>query len=362
MATNEATKAFSEKFAGRANAFYRPAQGVTVSTLGLGTYLGRWDAETDSKYHDAIVRFVELGGNVIDTAANYRFQRSERNIGEALKTLAGKGVSSDSLFISTKGGYLPFDGKPPADVERYFSEKFVKTGIASASDLVSGSHCMTPKYLQSQLDQSLSNIGIDSIDLFYIHNPESQLQAVDKYTFEARLAKAFECLEGNRAAGKIKWYGVATWNGFRVAPDDASYHSLERMFGVAKQVAGDAHGLRFVQLPLNLAMPEAYLLRNQALSGRLSTVLEAAEGLGVTVMCSASILQGQLTHSVPMFIREVLGNPLTDAMSSIEFVRSTPGVTTALVGMSEVAHVEENMGLSAKLPVGADEYGQLFER
>lgn len=361
MATQDATRSFAEGFTGHSG-FYREAEGATLSTVGLGTYLGKWDGPTDEAYRAAVRKFVELGGNVIDTASNYRFQRSERSIGAALTDLASTGVDRDALFISTKGGYLPFDTEPPASVEQYFHETFVKTGIAKVEDLVSGSHCMTPAYLESQIEQSLRNMGCGYIDLFYVHNPESQLQEVDKYTFEARLAKAFEALERKRAEGKIKFYGVATWNGFRVAPDDATYHSMERMTGIARQIGGDGHGFRFVQIPLNLAMPEAYLLRNQASSGKVVSPLEAASELGLTVMCSASILQGQLAHSVPMFIREALGNPLTDAMTSIEFVRSTPGVTTALVGMSSVAHVEENLGLASKVPAGEEDYSRLFER
>ena len=192
---------------------------MTVSSIGIGTYLGNRDAQTDANYIEAIEKFVQSGGNVIDTAANYRFQKSERNIGEALKNLREKGFERDELLICTKGGFLPFDGEPPRSVESYFEENFVKKGIASFEDLVGGSHCMTPEYLQSQIDQSLANMQIAGIDVFYIHNPESQLAAVDKYTFEARLAKAFEKLEENRANGKLKFYGAATWNGFRTAPE-----------------------------------------------------------------------------------------------------------------------------------------------
>jgi len=93
----------------------------------------------------------------------------------------------------------------------------------------------------------------------------------------------------------------------------------------------------------------------------VKNILDAASEYGVTVMCSASILQGQLTHSVPLNIREVLGNPLTDTMSSIEFVRSTPGVTTALVGMSRVNHVAENMQLMRKSPAVREDFMQLFK-
>lgn len=359
-ATSEGTRRYAEKFPKAAANHFRVAQGLTLSSIGIGTYLGNWDAATDENYTNAIAKFVESGGNVIDTAANYRFQRSEKNIGKALQLLLEKGFAREEIFISTKGGYLPFENEPPRDVESYFEENFVKKGIANFDDLVGGSHCMTPRYLQSQIDQSLGNMSVEAIDLFYIHNPESQLQEVDKYTFEARLAKAFETLENVRSEGKIQFYGAATWNGFRVAPDQRNYHSLERMVSIARQIGGDEHGFKFIQLPLNLAMPEAYLLKNQAVSGKVYTILEAAKELNVSVMCSASILQGKLVHSVPLHIRQSLGNPTTDAMTSIQFVRSTPNVTTALVGMSRAAHVEENLRLIDFSPASAEDYEQLF--
>lgn len=360
FATSEGTKDYARRFANAASGHFREAQKLQLSSIGIGTYLGNWDAETDENYAAAITRFVELGGNVIDTAANYRFQRSERSIGKALQNLAEKGFKRDEIFISTKGGYLPFDGEPPRNVRDYFEETFVKTGIATFEDLVSGSHCMTPAYLQSQIDQSLRNMNLDSLDLFYIHNPESQLGEIDKNTFEVRLAKAFEKLEENRNGGKLQFYGAATWNGFRVAPQQQGFHSLERMFNIARQVGGENHGFRFIQLPFNLAMPEALALRNQQLNGKVVSTLEAAAGLGVSVMCSASIFQGKLAANLPANVRETLGNLDSDAQTSLQFVRSTPDVTTALVGMSKVAHVKENLKLAEIEPASAEEYDQLF--
>src|ERR1044071_3382362 len=124
-----------------------------MSSIGIGTYLGDADEATDLNYTNAIVRAVQLGCNVIDTAANYRFQRSERSIGRALKILASEhGISRKELVICTKGGYLPFDGSPPRSLREYVNETFVKPGIASFEDIVGGAHCMTPAYLQHQLD------------------------------------------------------------------------------------------------------------------------------------------------------------------------------------------------------------------
>jgi aryl-alcohol dehydrogenase-like predicted oxidoreductase len=341
---------------------FRNGQNLWLSSIGIGTYLGNSDTATDERYAESVVRAVELGVNVIDTAANYRFQRSERSIGSALGHLTEDGLASRaSLIICTKGGYLPFDGEPPKDVRGYIEETFVRTGIADFSDIVGGSHCMTPRYLQSQIDQSLRNMNLSTVDVYYIHNPESQLGAVTSTEFETRLRAAFELLERNISDGKIRMYGVATWNGFRVSADAREHHSLERMVEIAREVGGgDAHGFRFIQLPFNLAMPEAILMRNQTLEGEEVTVLEAASALGVTVVASASLFQGKVARNLPIHIREPLGSLATDAQTAVQFVRSAPGIATALIGMSNREHVEENLQLARLAPVLPEDFQRLF--
>src|SRR5215203_5526189 len=199
-ATPEGTERYRTRFEGLAGRnHFRQQQGLVLSSIGIGTYLGNPDETTDSNYASAVVRAVQLGTNVIDSAANYRFQRSERSIGEALKTLASEhDIAREELVICTKGGYLPFDGSPPRNVREYVADTFVKPGIASFEDFVGGSHCMTPDYLQNQLDQSLRNMGLECVDVYYIHNPESQLQYVSEQEFYDRLKLAFERLEENR--------------------------------------------------------------------------------------------------------------------------------------------------------------------
>jgi aryl-alcohol dehydrogenase-like predicted oxidoreductase len=298
---------------------------------------------------------------VIDTAANYRFQRSERSIGNALLDLTeARGFSRDEIIVCTKGGYLPFDGSPPRDIRRYFEETFAKPGIAGFEDVVGGSHCMTPSYLQNQLEQSLNNMNLECVDVYYIHNPEAQLDHVSEKEFYQRLQAAFEFLEKNRALGKLKFYGVATWNGFRVPAGSSSYHSLARMVTIANEVGGDSHGFRFVQLPFNLALPEALTLSNQVVDGQKVSTLEAAVALGITVVSSASIFQGRVAQGLPKDLRELLGSLPSDAQTAIQFVRSAPGICTALVGMSRIEHVEENLKLVNVEPLKLDQFMQLF--
>jgi aryl-alcohol dehydrogenase-like predicted oxidoreductase len=362
FATTAGTTRYRERFQVHAAAnHFREQQSLLLSSVGIGTYLGNPDDETDKRYTAAVVRAVELGANVIDTAANYRFQRSERAIGNALRDLTeARGFGRDEFVVCTKGGYLPFDGAPPRDVRSYIEETFVSTGVAGFSDFVGGSHCMTPRYLQHQLQQSLGNMNLECVDVYYIHNPESQLGHVSEAEFYTRLRAAFESLEQSRAQGQLKFYGVATWNGFRVAPGDGGYHSLARMAAIAREVGGAGHGFRFIQLPFNLAMPEALTLRNQAVDGTEMSTLEAAAELGVTVISSASIFQGRVAQGLPNDLREALGSLATDAQSAIQFVRSAPGVTTALVGMSSPEHVEENLKLVDVEPVQPEQFMTLF--
>ncbi|MEP6569163.1 MAG: aldo/keto reductase [Acidobacteriota bacterium] len=360
-ATLDGTGRYRERFKDRAaKGHFRQQQTLTLSSIGVGTYLGNADDETDARYTAAITRVVKLGANVIDTAANYRFQRSERAIAKALAQLSEKGFSREEIVICTKGGYLPFDGAPPRDIRHYIEETFVKTGIAELADFVGGSHCMTPAYLQNQLDQSLRNMQLDCVDVYYIHNPESQLGQVSSEEFDSRLRAAFESLEKARAAGQLQFYGVATWNGFRVPAGSSGYHSLDRMVGIAREVSGEAHGFRFIQLPFNLGMPEALTLSNQKLGSHQVSTLEAAAGLGLTVMSSASIFQGRVAQGLPKDLRETLGSLASDAQSAIQFVRSAPGICTALVGMSSLEHVEDNLQLTVVEPLELEQFMQLF--
>lgn len=363
-ATREGTTRYRERFhESAAPNHFRLNQDLFISSLGIGTYLANADNETDARYTAAVVRSVELGANVIDTAANYRFQRSERAIGKALSELTeARGFSRDEVVVCTKGGYLPFDGAPPRDIRSYVEETFVKTGIAGFEDFVGGSHCMTPGYLQNQLEQSLRNMNVECVDLYYIHNPESQLGQVSEEELYLRLRNAFSALEQFRANGRLKSYGVATWNGFRVPSNDRGYHSLNRMVEIAREVGGDSHGFRFIQLPFNLAMPEAITLANQTVGDRQLSTLEAAEELGVTVMSSASLFQGRVARGLPEDLRESLGGFSSDALAALQFVRSTPGICTALVGMSRLEHVEENLELVRVDPLSTEQFMRLFSR
>src|SRR5256885_2602867 len=200
-ATAEGTARYAERFRGStAPGHFREAHGLTLPSLGIGTYLGQSDDKTDSGYTAAIVAAVESGINFIDAAINYRFQRSERSIGAAIKLLAQKNIPRDELFLCTKGGYLTPDGAMPAEPNEYFFREYIQPAVFTPNEIVSGSHCMTPRFLENQLGRSLRNLGVECIDLYYLHNPETQLSEVSRPDFLERIRDAFIYLESAVAA------------------------------------------------------------------------------------------------------------------------------------------------------------------
>ena len=361
-ATPEGTRRYAQRMNSTvARGHFREQEGLVLSSIGLGTYLGHWDEHTDRNYQEAIKRAVELGCNVIDSAINYRFQRSERAIGGALKQMFGAGKASrDEIILATKGGFFPFEDEPPRDARAWITENVIENGLARPDEIVGGSHCMTPAYLEDQLARSIKNLEVETIDIYYIHNPESQLETVSRDEFDRRLRSAFEFLERAASDGRIGCYGTATWNGYRQEPGSRGYLSLAEVVAIARDVGGDDHRFRAIQLPHNLAMPEALTNANQPVDGEPLSFLMAASRLGITVMCSASMFQAKLSQNLPPFVGEALKGLNTDAQRAIQFVRSTPGVTTALVGMSKRTHVEENMAVAAVPPASVEEFFSMF--
>lgn len=358
-ATRAGTGRYRDRFGSLAADHFRDALDLWLSSIGLGTYLGDPDEATDRAYAEAIARAVPAGCNVIDSAINYRFQRSERTIGGALAELFARGlVARDEIVVCTKGGYLSFDGGPPRDARTWVSRNFIEPGIISWGDIVS-SNVMQPAYIRHQLETSLGNLRLDTIDVYYVHNPESQLDGVDRREFERHVSACFEELERAGDEGKIGVYGTATWNGYRTSPDATGYLSLDALVKLARSVAGESHRFKAIQLPLNLAMPEAFTFENQIVGQDRVTALAAADRLGLTVFASASLLQAQLTH-LPPALRARLPGLETDAQRALQFVRSTPGVTTALVGMKDVRHVDENLRVAREPALDASAYARLY--
>lgn len=347
-ATPEGTAAYARAHPAAAG-HYREALGLTLASVGFGSYLGEESDAADAAYAEAFAVGLASGVNVLDTAANYRGRRSERAVGEALRAA---GVPREQVLVATKAGFLPVDAAAGAP-SRQLARAYFDTGVLRPEDVVAGCHAMTPRYLAHEMDASLGRLGLGAVDVFFLHNPETHLETgVPRDVFEQRLREAFATLESARRDGRIGVYGLATWGGLRRAPGHPHHVGLERALDLAREVGGPQHGLRAIELPYNLAMPEAGRAATQPWEGRPVPALQAARAAGLLVLGSASLMQGQLLRRLGASLIERLGarDPLAAAL---QFARSTPGLTTALVGTGRAEHARQNAAVAA-LPTRPD--------
>ena len=364
FATPEGTARFAKRAidAGQVDAghFRQSHTGLTLSSLGMGTYLGKPGPEDDALMTDALKASVKSGAvNVIDSAINYRFMCSERAVGAGLKTLIESGeLQRDEIFVATKNGFITPDASLTEQFPVYFKEHYLDKGVCTPEDIAQGMHCMSKGFLENQLEQSLSNLGLETLDLMYLHNAsESQIPEVGLNRFIQRLEGAFQFLESARKAGKIQYYGMATWDAFRTPPSEHSgFFSLEACVALAEDVGGPNHGFRFVQLPYNMALIEAFTMTHQRLKGQPVSLLQSAVQQGIDIFASVPLMQAQLLTQVPVQFPG-LAHP---AQNCLQFVRSTPGIMAPLVGHKQPDHVEQNLGVAKVAPLTAEEFESFF--
>ena len=356
----EGTSRFA-KGSSAAPAHFREAMGAKLSSIGLGTYLGDEDAATDAGYEKCVAAALECGVNVFDSAINYRGQRSERAIGRALARAIGDGrIRRDEVFVSTKGGYLPHDSEDPRDPRRYILETFVESGLAPRAEIAHGGHCLAPAYLEDQIERSRANLGLETLDLYYLHNVETQRGSVDAATFRRRLSAAAKTLEAAARKGRIAAWGLATWDGLRVPPEHPEHISIDEILDIAREAAGPGHHFAAVQLPFNLAMAQAVAYASQDSGGRRLPALAAAARAGLAAFGSASLLQGRLAGDLPEEIEEAFPEATTGGQRALQFSRSAPGMTVSLVGVSNPAHAADNFALAAVNPAPPEKIMGLF--
>jgi aryl-alcohol dehydrogenase-like predicted oxidoreductase len=361
FATPEGTARFRDRHASGLPGHFRVSNGLWLSSIGLGTYLGEPTTACDARYREAILRAVDMGTNVLDSAVNYRHQRSERAIASALSAMIALGtLRRDEIFLATKGGFLTFDGEEPADPSDYFDKRLIRSGLVRPEEVVAGCHVMSPRYLEDQIEVSRKNLGVETIDLYYLHNPETQLTDVSRDEFFRRIIAAFAMLEKAVTDGKIRMYGTATWNAFRVGAGSNEALSLLEILRAAEEVGGAHHHFRAIQLPFNLAMPEALTANTQAMDKEQVPVLQVARAHGLMVFASASLLQSKLSNGLPADMQKWFPGLRTDAQRAIQFVRSTPGITAALVGMSRSEHVEENLATASVARLTIEDFRRIF--
>ena len=284
------------------------SSGIEVSAIGLGTnYVGGhnlYENVDEAEGIRLVERAVDLGISFIDTADGYGLGRSEELVGKALRQRRG------DVVIATKGG-ITFDADKP-------------TGVSN-----------DPKYLRSALQASLKRLGLDSVDLYYIHRPDGTTPPEEAFGELMRFKE-----EGLiRAAGVSNFELPALRAAMNAGPVDAlqsRYNMLQRE--VESDVLPFCEEHRIAFIPWG---PLAFGL----LSGKYRRDYRLPED--------------DWRHRSGAFDPEVYANNLdvVDALKAFGEERSTPvahlamqwllsrpAVASVITGAKHVAQVEENAG------------------
>lgn len=350
FATKDTTHNFAKKFSHYKD-FFILNNDLVFSKLGIGTFIKEPYKEENYVFHyiEGVKEAVKNGINLIDTASNYRYGQSEKEIGEAIKEIEKEDIAKrEDLIICSKGGFIQLDFPFPENPYQWIQENILDNKLATKDDIELDQHCMTPDFLEWSCKRSLENVGIDCFDIYYLHNPEMQLLKLGKKEFYKKIEKIFKRFEKMCDSGLIKTYGVAVWNGF--ISDNEEQINLEDLVECAVRAGGEKHRFKYIQTPFNMAKTSIFTSPTQEVKGEACTLLQAAHRLKIGVISSSSLLQMNLfKKSFSAETGVILDSSMTlksDIQLALQFVRSTPGIVSSLFGSKAPIHVKENVEIS----------------
>ncbi len=342
---------------------------LQLSSLGIGTFPGAPTDEVDAQYAEIISRALTQGINVIDTGAHYRYGRSAADVGVGLRRAMAVGVEREQVFLVSKGGFLSMREGKPDNLAEWFQHEVVEKGLGKVEDLVS-MHCISPEYIAFQLELSRQLMGVETLDTFLIDQPEVHIPVIGKAALNNKLQAAFTVLEEAVKAGRLRYYGISTFNGFRAETDNTLFQSITSLIGLAEKAAQAAwqdiqakHHFKVVQLPFNQVMQEGFTRFSQTTGqGNVGSSIQAAHQLGVYLMASHTLFKGRLAETAMDAVIQTLSTLPNHAQRALQFNRSTPGVGTSLVGISTPSHLDDLLAVSRLPPLEKAVYLKMYER
>lgn len=392
FATINGTKKFANKFSSKANNdfFNKSHNGLFLSSIGIGMYKGEKNIEGDKNWEKSLNYGLLNGINVVDNAIRYRGQRSEKILGRVIKKLfMTKQLSREELFITTKGGLI---GTPYYTKDKnYVEDILIKKWKLKRKEIYNNLHCISLNFLKKQFNISRKNLGLNTIDCYFIHNPELAKSYLNEKDFYLQIKKIFVWLEHLRNINYIKNYGIASWNGFRRKKNSRPYINIRKLIKVAYNIAGNNHGLRFIEAPLSIGMP--YLHNNTGVEQKIKdkNFVKFLYKNKINFFSSASTYEGKLEALFKLtelankiniqdsFEEDILPNvslPMSENSiiqllslifsqaskeknifnklflknnknlnmypAALNYVRSYPYLTSALCGMNKLKYIKEN--------------------
>src|SRR4029078_7099913 len=101
------------------------------------------------------------------------------------RVLATGTAARDELVVCSKGGYIPLAGTPPTtreEYQQYVRRAFIEARILHPDEISSGGHSFAPRFLRYCLAKSRQNLGLRTIDTYFLHNPEQHARALARAT------------------------------------------------------------------------------------------------------------------------------------------------------------------------------------
>lgn len=372
-ATESATQAYVRKHEGSIkSSLYSdfPESHLKLSSLGVGTFGGQASEQVDAEIAGIVSKAMQNGINVFDTGAHYRYGRSLMAIHAGLQDAMQHSVKREEVFLVSKGGFLTFQNGAPDDFDQWFESEIVKTQLGSREDLVNNMHLLSPTYIAYQIELSRQLMGVETLDAFLVDQPEVHIPVIGKEGLNQKLFKVFTILEQAVRENKIRNYGISTYHGMRVETDDPLFQSITSMQGLAEKAAkaveqkdNARHHFKIIQLPFNMGMTEGFTRFNQATGqGNVSSTLQAAYQLGVFVMASHAMMKGHLAQQTLEEVQAKMPGLKNPAQYALQFARSTPGVGSALVGISQQAHLDDLLLVARQAPILRQMYLSLYQK
>lgn len=362
--------------------FKKTYDDLTISSIGIGTYMGKPDDIDDFYIYNAIKSAVLSGAiNMIDTSINYRYMKSERAVGKALQMLIHKyRIKREEIILSSKIGFVPEDADSGLRCHSFVSDLIEKEQMdindVIYDELKRPVHCIHPSFLETQLNISLKNLNVKTLDILYLHNVVESQSCLPKQLLKDRMARAFEFCEKKRVEGKIRKYGLATWNSFRVDSTNAQHCNLQETIECVKSVAGNDNGFAYIQVPVNIMNPEAFIekfqtYKSEDISGKAessketetknstATLTAVCARSKINVITSSPLLQGILTE---LPLENKIFKVKSNVAKHLQFIRSIPAeaIKSTLVGMKNQVHLHNNLEVSRVPRLSSKEFYEVL--
>jgi len=259
-ATKEGTLSFLKSGNLGNETYFNQNTSWTLSKIGFGSYR---ISSVEAEHHASLTMALSSKRcNLIDTSTNYTDGKSEELIGRVLNELCESNqLRRENVIVVSKAGYIQYSNLLLASERKQKGSPFQDVVEVSPSLW----YCISPDFLEHQLNLSLQRLRLETLDVFLLHNPEYYFQksqdAVNSVEFYRCIRNAFEFLEKKVDEGKIQFYGVSS-NHFVLPSTRRDHLSLEHLLNLAHEVRGAEHHFAVVQYPCNILESAAVTERN----------------------------------------------------------------------------------------------------